>query len=84
LGGRAEYADRVPMGPVDLIVRDIDDDGIIQTVGISLEPESRAPNIPAFFNLREIADKVRESWRNRKARTAPSPAEQPESSEPAP
>ncbi|MBP0438187.1 potassium/proton antiporter [Tianweitania sediminis] len=84
LGGRAEYADRVPMGPVDLIVRDIDDDGIIQTVGISLEPESRAPNIPAFFNLREIADKVRESWRNRKARTAPGPAEQPESSEPAP
>ena len=29
LGGRAEYADRVTLGPIELIVRDVDDDGKI-------------------------------------------------------
>jgi len=67
LGGRAEYADRVPMGPVDLIVRDLDEDGRIQTVGISLEPETRSPNIPAFFNLREIKASISEIWKKRRA-----------------
>ena len=27
LGGRAEYADRVTLGPIELIVRDVDDNG---------------------------------------------------------
>ncbi|MFN3766710.1 MAG: potassium/proton antiporter [Aliihoeflea sp.] len=54
LGGRAEYADRVSLGPVELIVRDTDQDGDIITVGVSLEPEQREPQIPAFLSLREM------------------------------
>jgi potassium/hydrogen antiporter len=54
LGGRAEYADRVSVGPVELIVRDTDQDGDIISVGVSLEPEQREPQIPAFLSLREI------------------------------
>jgi potassium/hydrogen antiporter len=65
LGGRAEFADRVPMGPVDLIVRDLDEDGHVATVGISLDPEPREPNIPAFHNLREIAEKISAAWARR-------------------
>jgi len=47
LGGRAEYADRVAAGPIDLIVRDVDEDGRVLAVGISLEPDPKPrPAIP--------------------------------------
>jgi cell volume regulation protein A len=59
LGGRAEYADRVSLGPVELIVRDTDQDGDIITVGVSFEPEQREPQIPAFLSLREMFILVR-------------------------
>ncbi|MBL0933184.1 MAG: potassium/proton antiporter [Rhizobiaceae bacterium] len=59
LGGRAEYADRVSLGPVELIVRDTDQDGDIITVGVSFEPEQREPQIPAFLSLREMLILVR-------------------------
>lgn len=54
LGGRAEYADRVSIGPVELIVRDVDQDGEITSVGVSLEPEATQPQIPVFLSLREM------------------------------
>ena len=38
LGGRAEYADRVTLGPIELIVRDVDDNGKITGLGLSFEP----------------------------------------------
>ncbi len=38
LGGIAEYADRVPLGAVELIVRDTDDAGAISAAGLSIEP----------------------------------------------
>lgn len=75
LGGHAEYADRVPMGPVDLIVRDLDDDGNITSVGISLDPEPRSPNIPAFFNMREITEKVSDALKKRRDRARPAAPE---------
>jgi cell volume regulation protein A len=52
LGGSAEYADRVNLGPVELIVRDLDDKGRIAAVGIALEPAAPPPVIPAFFGAR--------------------------------
>jgi len=58
LGGRAEYADRVPTGPVDLIVRDVDDDGRISSVGVSLEPESADNALPFFITGREMLGKL--------------------------
>jgi len=58
LGGRAEYADRVPTGPVDLIVRDVDDDGRISSVGVSLEPESADSALPFFITGREMLGKL--------------------------
>jgi cell volume regulation protein A len=54
LGGRAEYGDRVGLGPVELIVRDTDDDGVITSAGLSLEPEGGRANIPLFLNIRDI------------------------------
>jgi len=59
LGGRAEYADRVNLGPIDLIVRDVDDKGRITSIGIALEPPRPPPVIPAFLGASEFADRVR-------------------------
>jgi cell volume regulation protein A len=54
LGGRAEYADRVGIGPVELIVRDVDQDGAITSVGVSLEPEASQPQIPFYLSLQDL------------------------------
>ncbi|OJU80843.1 MAG: K+/H+ antiporter [Solirubrobacterales bacterium 70-9] len=59
LGGRAEYADRVALGPVDLIVRDVDEQGRIESVGVSLEPEAAQRQVPMFLTGRELAAKIR-------------------------
>ena len=59
LGGRAEYADRVALGPVDLIVRDVGEQGRIESVGVSLEPEAAQRQVPMFLTGRELAAKIR-------------------------
>ena len=49
LGGRAEYADRMTLGTIELIVRDVDEDGRIISVGLSLEPAAggrKHPGLP--------------------------------------
>jgi cell volume regulation protein A len=60
LGGRAEYADRVTLGPIELIVRDVDEKGRVASVGIALEPTPQRPPIPAFFGASEIRDRLRQ------------------------
>ena len=48
LGGRAEYADRVTIGPIELIVRDVDEAGRISSVGLSFEPTPAGHQHSAF------------------------------------
>lgn len=45
-GGSAEYADRLRLGPLEMIVRDVDDQGAITAIGVSLEPEPLARPVP--------------------------------------
>ena len=59
LGGHAEYADRVTLGTIELIVRDVDDDGKITSVGLSFEPAPAVASIPAFLSPAELIDRVR-------------------------
>lgn len=56
LGGQAEYADRVTIGPIELIVRDVDDKGRILSIGVSLEPAAPPPPLPVFWGADEIRD----------------------------
>ncbi len=63
LGGRADYADRIRLGTIVLIVRDIDETGHIASVGVSLEPVAPATKLPIFLNLREIAHALRDYLR---------------------
>ena len=60
LGGRPDYADRVKIGRIVLIVRQTDENAHIRTVGISLEPVTPATRLPLFLNLREFAQMVRD------------------------
>jgi cell volume regulation protein A len=77
LGGRAEYADRVNLGPIDLIVRDVDEKGRIAAVGVALEPPPPPPTIPAFLGASEIAERLRGAIRRRRARKDAPPADAP-------
>jgi cell volume regulation protein A len=64
LGGRADYADRLRLGPIILIVREIDDNNHIASVGISMEAVEPQDTLPLFINLREILER----WRERRKR----------------
>ncbi|WP_119458357.1 potassium/proton antiporter [Rhodospirillaceae bacterium SYSU D60014] len=60
LGGRTEVGDRVPYGPIDLIVREVDESGAIKAVGISLDRGTTpGAQIPLFVNIHEILDALR-------------------------
>jgi cell volume regulation protein A len=78
LGSAAEYADRVPIGPIELIVRDVDEKGQITGIGLSFEPSAPVARVPVFLSGGEIADRIValvRRWKNRPAakQDAPSP-----------
>src|SRR5690606_38731285 len=58
LDGYLEYADRVSLGPIDLIVRDVDDDGNVVSVGLSLEPQPAASSMPLLLTAGELRDRA--------------------------
>ena len=51
LGGRADYADRVRLGHIILIVRDLNESGHISSVGVSMEAVAPRDNAPVFLSL---------------------------------
>ncbi|MGV3548529.1 potassium/proton antiporter [Rhizobium sp.] len=63
LGGRADYADRIRLGPIILIVRDIDETNHISSIGISMEAVEPVRTLPIFLNIREIAERLRGRFR---------------------
>lgn len=74
LGGHAEYADRVSLGPIELIVRDTDAKGEIDSVGLSLEPQALAPSMPLLLTAGEIRDRIAGFVRRMRAKRAKTPA----------
>jgi cell volume regulation protein A len=70
LGGKADYADRVRLGSIILIVRDIDDQDHITSIGMSLEAVEPAIALPIFINFREIIQRVRDWLNGRRAAAA--------------
>lgn len=59
LGGRVEYADRLPLGDIELIVRDLDEAGHIIEVGVSVEPQIAPPRIPVFLSPFEMLARLK-------------------------
>ncbi|MER2534792.1 MAG: potassium/proton antiporter [Rhizobiaceae bacterium] len=62
LGGSAEYADRVTLGPIELIVRDVGGNGKIAALGLSLEPTPTQVSIPLFMYPGALIDRVRAAF----------------------
>jgi potassium/hydrogen antiporter len=61
-GGSCELGDRVRMGDVELIVRDMDEHGIT-SVGLALEPTTvTKPRVPLFRHPTELVGKLRNWW----------------------
>jgi cell volume regulation protein A len=59
LGDTVQYADRVSIGPIELIVRDVDDKGRITALGLSFEPTAPAPRVPMFLSAGEMLDRLK-------------------------
>lgn len=72
LGGHAEIGDRVPIGPVELIVRETGEDGTITSAGLAVAPEPQpSPSPwPVLRNVTDLAAILRKRWeRLRRGRT---------------
>jgi potassium/hydrogen antiporter len=55
LGGRTDIGDRVACGGVELIVRELDDEGHIRSVGVAVAPHHFVPaHVPLFMNARDL------------------------------
>jgi cell volume regulation protein A len=68
LGGKADYADRVRLGSIILIVRDLDEHDHITSVGMSLEAVEPAITLPIFINLKDIIQRIRDRLNGRRNR----------------
>ncbi|MBY5460345.1 potassium/proton antiporter [Rhizobium leguminosarum] len=68
LGGKADYADRVRLGSIILIVRDLDEHDHITSVGMSLEAVEPAITLPIFINLKDITQRIRDRLKGRRIR----------------
>lgn len=65
LRGHVEYADRVSLGLIDLIVRDVDEKGRIVSIGLSIEPAPPPPPVPVFLSASEISTRLRRIFAKR-------------------
>jgi cell volume regulation protein A len=64
--GSVETGDRLTLGPVDLIVRAVDESGEIKLVGLALEPgRPFRPRLPLFQTRNDFAGFLNR-WRNRR------------------
>ncbi|TAZ00397.1 potassium/proton antiporter [Rhizobium leguminosarum] len=68
LGGKADYADRVRLGSIILIVRDLDEHDHITSVGMSLEAVEPAITLPIFLNLKDITQRIHDRLNGRRNR----------------
>ena len=59
LGGTAEIGDRVPIGPLELIVREIDVEGEVSEAGLAVDQEAQKARVPVFMSGRDIKEAIR-------------------------
>ncbi len=79
IGSDIHRGDRMTLGKVELIVRDVNDDGKVVTVGLSLAPqETGRRRLPLFQNLAEIRSTIRKRFRERRESKADGKSGAPE------
>ncbi|WP_221930894.1 potassium/proton antiporter [Telmatospirillum sp. J64-1] len=63
-GGRLELGDRLRLGEVELIVRELDDEDNLAAVGLAVEPTRPSrPRLPLFQSWPELAALLKRRWR---------------------
>jgi cell volume regulation protein A len=72
LGGQAEVGDRVPIGFLELIVRDTDENGMVTAAGVSLAPEAAPaqtswPVLGGFIDFSQMVRARMDRWRRARA-----------------
>lgn len=72
LGGTAEVGDRVPIGPLELIVREIDVEGAVSEVGLAVDHEAQKARVPVFVSGHDIKQAIADRIARYRARNAPS------------
>ncbi|MDP3897789.1 MAG: potassium/proton antiporter [Mesorhizobium sp.] len=75
--GHPEYADRVSLGAIELIVRDTNAKGQIVSVGLSIEPHPVGPSMPLLLTAGEIRDRLAALFRRWRAKPAPETGGEP-------
>ncbi|QJR20479.1 potassium/proton antiporter [Pelagibacterium halotolerans] len=70
LGGTAEIGDRVAIGALELIVREVDVDGEVSEAGLAIDQDAQKARVPVFMSGREIKEFVREKLGQRRQRGA--------------
>lgn len=72
LGATVVRGDRVLLGPIELVVRESDEQGVATAVGLALEPSVASTfQLPIFQNWQDIARAVRQWWSARLRKKAP-------------
>lgn len=69
------------MSPIELIIRDVDENGKVLAVGVSLEPASTTPTVPVFLSVKEMGAWIAGLFGRAGRRGAAAP--EPEEKEPA-
>lgn len=79
LGGSAEEGDRVAIGPIELIVREVNVEGEIVEAGLAFDQDAQPARVPIFLNGRELLDLIKQklAGRREKRRAAKKHEERP-------
>ena len=59
------------IGPLELIVHDVNVDGEVTAVGLAIDQDSQRSRVPVFVNGRELIDLVKRRFGKRRRRKGP-------------
>ena len=83
LGGTAEIGDRVAIGALELIVREVDIEGEVSEAGLAIDQDAQKARVPVFMSGRELKAFVRAKLNERRTKKTSRKIEAQRAAEPA-
>lgn len=83
LGGTAEIGDRVAIGALELIVREVDIEGEVSEAGLAIDQDAQKARVPVFMSGRELKAFVRAKLNERRTKKTSRKIEAQQAAEPA-
>eukprot|EP00873_Tetraselmis_striata_P031409 jgi/Tetstr1/451673/TSEL_038709.t1 len=75
LGGTAEIGDRVAIGALELIVREVDIEGEVSEAGLAIDQDAQKARVPVFMSGRELKAFLRAKLKEQRSKKADRKAE---------